>query len=132
MAAAGTSVMGCCRSWQGPLPAVWTQGSARPTGAPGHNAMPHNTTAKRADCHLIKISLRCHASCSLPTPGLLSARGIKGRETQQQQPMKLITSQVDLIKSLEYCSALSNEPQLKVSCYLTKNEVCAFVKGYKG
>lgn len=40
--------------------------------------------AKRADCHLIKISLRCHASCSLPTPGLLNAQGTKGEEKHRQ------------------------------------------------
>ncbi|KAK1882431.1 MFS-type transporter 1 [Dissostichus eleginoides] len=52
--------MWSCRSWQDPMPAVWTPGSACPPGPSGHNVLPHSRIAMRTDCHLIKISLCCH------------------------------------------------------------------------
>lgn len=50
--------------------------------------------AKRegADCHLIKISLGCHASCSLPTPGLRNAQERKAEEKHRQEPAAAFNS----------------------------------------
>lgn len=81
------------------------------------SAGPQCCAAKRADCHLIKISLCCHASCSVPTPGLLGARGIKGREARRQRPMAAFNSPSGLEESLERrCALCDSGVEVQLFC----------------